>query len=204
MKFLVYFGLIAVSILGQACIKKEHQEIVKEKQYPIAVVHTDLGKMYFWLFDETPNHKVKFIELANSKVYDEYSFNRVVRNFVIQGGCPDSVKYFENSPYLLDPEFVDSIGHTYGALGMGRDDNPKKQSNACQFYIVNREQGLPQLDGNYMIFGKLIKGVEVLEAIEKVPTDNTDTPIDKIPLSVTILHLTKAQLLADFGFALNE
>jgi peptidyl-prolyl cis-trans isomerase B (cyclophilin B) len=204
MKMLAYIGLIALSILGEGCAKMENQEIMQDLQYPIGVVHTDLGKMYFWLYDETPNHKAKFIELANGKVYDEYSFNRVVRNFVIQGGCPDSVKYFENSPYLLDPEFVDSLGHSYGALGMGRDDNPKKQSNACQFYIVNKEQGLPQLDGNYMIFGKIIKGVEVLEAIEKVPTDNTDTPIDKIPLSVTILHLTKAQLLADFGFVLNE
>lgn len=194
--------LIAFSTFG--CSSKENQEIVKEKEYPIAQVQTDFGVMYFWLFDETPNHKAKFIELAEAKVYDEYTFNRVVRNFVIQGGCPDSVKYFENSPYLLDPEFVDSIGHSYGALGMGRDDNPQKQSNACQFYIVNKEQGLPQLDGNYMIFGKIIKGTDVLEAIEKVPTDNTDTPIEAIPLQVSISYYTKQELSTNFNYIISQ
>lgn len=175
-----------------------------ESTYSIAKVSTQLGDMYFWLYDETPNHKAKFIELANNGVYNEYTFNRVVRNFVIQGGCPDSVKYFENSPYLLDPEFVDSIGHVYGALGMGRDDNPKKQSNACQFYIVNKEQGLPQLDGNYMIFGKIIAGADVLESIEKVPTDNTDTPLAEIRINVSIAEYTKEQLLSEFDFKLPE
>lgn len=198
---LLLWILCSVALVSCA---KDNSTASKEPTCSVAKVSTHLGDMYFWLFDETPNHKAKFIELANNGVYNEYTFNRVVRNFVIQGGCPDSVKYFENSPYLLDPEFVDSIGHVYGALGMGRDDNPKKQSNACQFYIVNKEQGLPQLDGNYMIFGKIIAGADVLESIEKVPTDNTDTPVVEIRINVSIAEYTKEQLLSEFDFKLPE
>lgn len=178
----------------------DNEEKSTEETYPIAKISTSYGDMYFWLYDETPVHKSKFIELAKAHVYDEYSFNRVIKNFVIQGGCPDSTKYFENSPYLLDPEFVDSIGHTYGALGMGRDDNPAKQSNACQFYIVNKESGLPTLDGNYMIFGKIIDGEDVLETIEIVQTDPTDTPLERIPLEVSILNHTQTELLNTYDF----
>lgn len=173
---------------------------VKEKTYPIGYVNTRLGEMYFWLYDETPNHKAKFIELANAKHYDQFTFNRVVNNFVIQGGCPDSPSYFTDSPYLLNPEFVDSIGHIYGALGMGRDDNPEKRSNGCQFYIVSKEAGLPNLDGEYMIFGKIIAGENVLEAIESEPVDNTNTPITPIPLEVGIQQFTKKELLDSLGF----
>lgn len=175
-----------------------------ETTYPIGKVNTRLGDMYFWLYEETPVHKAKFIELATDGHYDQFTFNRVVRNFVVQGGCPDSVQYFENSPFLLDPEFHDSIGHSYGALGMGRDDNPGKQSNACQFYVVCKEAGLPQLDSNYMIFGMLIKGEEVLEAIEKVPTDNNDQPNEAIPLRVSIQQFSEKVLLDSLGFKLPK
>ena len=182
--------------------KQAEQEPQQEVKYPIAKVSTRLGDMYFWMYDATPNHKAKFIELAEAKHYNQFTFNRVIRHFVIQGGCPDSVKYFENSPFLIDPEFVDTIGHHYGALGMGRDDNPKKQSNACQFYVVNKEQGLPNLDGDYMIFGTIIKGTDLLESIEKVLTDATSTPKEDIPLDVSIVQYSEEALLAEFGLRL--
>lgn len=189
-------------VLFVSCNKSDNTP--SEASYPIAKVSTRLGDMYFWLHDATPNHKAKFIALANEKHYDDFTFNRVVKNFVIQGGCPDSVQYFENSPYLLEPEFVDSLGHVYGALGMGRDNNPEKLSNACQFYVVNKESGLANLDNNYMIFGIIIKGMDVLESIEAEDTDNTDTPLEAIPLQVTIPSYTAAQLKQDFGFDLPE
>ena len=185
-----------------SCKDTEKPATVDDPTYPIGYVNTRLGDMYFWLYDETPKHKAKFIELANDKHYDQFTFNRVVRNFVVQGGCPDSVQYFENSPFLLDPEFHDSIGHAYGALGMGRDDNPKKQSNACQFYVVCKEAGLPQLDSNYMIFGMIIKGHDVLEAIEIERTNTKDEPITPIPLAVSIKYYTEVGLLDSLGFQL--
>lgn len=172
------------------------------EKFPIVEIETRLGTMNFWLFDETPNHKVKFIELANAKHYDSFTFNRIVPNFVIQGGCPDLPEYFEGSPYLVDPEFVDTIGHSYGALGMGRDDNPGKQSNACQFYIVSNNEGVPRLDGDYMIFGEIIHGEDVLESIESETTHSDDTPIENIPLKVSIIDYTEEQILEKFDYLL--
>ncbi len=199
-KPLVLFTVIFIC----ACSGDENVESQPAKTYSIAKVDTRLGSMHFWLYDETPNHKAKFIELANEKHYNQFTFNRVIKNFVIQGGCPDSVQYFENSPYLIEPEFVDSFKHVYGALGMGRNDNPGKLSNACQFYVVNREMGLPYLDGEYMIFGKIIAGEAVLEKIEIEPTDMNDIPKESIPLDVKILEFTQQQLLDEFQFVLPE
>ena len=200
-RYLVYL-LCSLMVSLTACKDTENPDVTNETTYPIGVVSTRLGAMHFWLYNETPVHKEKFIELAKAKHYNQFTFNRVVRNFVVQGGCPDSVQYFENSPFLLDPEFHDSIGHTYGALGMGRDDNPGKQSNACQFYIVCKEQGLPQLDSNYMVFGMLIKGGDVLEAIEKEKTNTLDQPDETIPLDVSIQYYSENALLDSLGFKL--
>ena len=140
------------------------------------------------------------MELANAKHYNQFTFNRVVNDFVIQGGCPDSVQYFKDSPYLLDPEFNDSIKHIYGALGMGRDNNPEKRSNACQIYIVSKENGLPNLDGDYMIFGIIIKGKDVLENIESQQTDSNNKPLENISMEVQIVEFTEKELLSNFSF----
>jgi len=201
MKILFKFLPILVLCSIYSCSKSDSSK-PKEETYPIAHVETRLGDMYFWLHDSTPNHKAKFIELANESYYNDFTFNRVVKNFVIQGGCPDSVQYFQDSPYLLDPEFVDSLGHIYGALGMGRDDNPGKQSNACQIYIVNKESGLPNLDGNYMIFGQIIKGESVLEDIENESTNPYDMPQEEIPLTISIKMKTEQELTTEFNYTL--
>jgi len=192
------FGLL----LLQSCSAQDPESKGTESKYPIAHIKTRLGNMDFWLYDETPIHKSKFIELANQDHYNQFSFNRVVKDFVIQGGCPDSVQYFEDSPFLIDSEFVDSLKHVYGALGMGRDDNPEKQSNACQFYIVNKESGLSFLDGNYTVFGHLINGYNVLELIEKDSTDNLNKPLTRIPLDVSIVEYTEQELLDNFQLSL--
>lgn len=176
--FLVLLFLFSCSDPSQK--KSNTQSLVK--------ITTDYGEMYFTLSDSTPNHKAMFVRLAEEKHYDQFTFNRVIEDFVIQGGCPDSLEFFKDSPYLLEPEFRDSLIHRYGALGMGRDDNPDKLSNGCQFYIVTNPNGLPRLDGKYMIFGQMIKGFDVLEKIERVETDSTDTPIQQISLAVSIVQ----------------
>lgn len=203
MKLNNFFSLLAIFLVF-GCTKSESQKPDTTATYPIGKIATNMGDMYFWLYDQTPKHKAKFIELANLDFYNSFTMNRVVKNFVIQGGCPDSVQYFEGSPYLLDPEFVDTIGHKYGALGMGRDDNPKKQSNACQFYVVNKESGLPSLDKNYMIFGQLIKGFDVLENIEKVPTNSNDMPLTPITLDISILELTAVEIQNTFDYTVPK
>jgi len=166
----------------------------KKETYPVAQIKTDKGEILFWLHDQTPAHKASFIKLAEAGYWDSLSFNRVIKNFVIQGGCPDTPKGFADSPYLLRPEFKDSLKHIYGAVGGGRDDNPDKLTAGCQFYIVQNKEGLPRLDGDYMIFGQVFKGMEVVDVIASVEKDSTDTPLKTITLDVNIIHLTADEL----------
>lgn len=177
--------------------------VKKSETYSIGQIKTDKGEILFWLYDETPNHKASFIKLANANYWDTLTFNRVINNFVIQGGCPDTPEGFADSPYLLKPEFNDSIKHVYGAVGAGRDNNPEKLSAGCQLYIVQNKDGLARLDGDYMIFGKVFKGMEVVDAIASVETDSTDTPLTPIKLDVNVLNLTAEELTA-LGFIMKE
>lgn len=150
--------------------------------------------MLFWLYDETPLHKASFIKLASEKYWDTLTFNRVIKGFVIQGGCPDTPEGFKDSPYLIQPEFQDHIKHEYGALGAGRDENPEKLSAGCQLYIVHAKEGIPRLDGDYMIFGKMISGFKVLDAIAHFQTDETDKPLKPINMDVNTTYMTARQL----------
>ena len=162
--------------------------------YPVGRIRTDKGEILFYLYPQTPNHQASFIKLANAHYWDSLTFNRVIKNFVAQGGCPDTPAGFKGSPYNLAPEFNDSLRHVYGAVGAGRDDNPQKLSAGCQFYIVANKNGLARLDGNYTVYGQVIKGMDVVEAIVSVPTDSADAPLVPIPLQVDVVEMTAAQL----------
>ncbi|MAJ51825.1 MAG: peptidylprolyl isomerase [Flammeovirgaceae bacterium] len=163
--------------------------------YDIGQIKTPYGEMLFWLYKETPKHKKSFLSLANQHYWDTLTFNRVIKNFVIQGGCPDTPEGFKDSPYLIDPEFQPNIRHIYGAVGAGRDDNPSKLSAGCQLYIVHNRNGIPRLDDNYMIFGQLFKGFDVLDHIAGMPTDTLDQPLTSISMEVNNIKLTKKELI---------
>tara|TARA_B110000003_G_scaffold9602_1_gene9880 strand:+ start:3611 stop:4225 length:615 start_codon:yes stop_codon:yes gene_type:complete len=166
------------------------------KNYDVGYIETPIGAMYFWLYDETPLHKESFTNLANQSYWDNLSFNRVIENFVIQGGCPDTSEGFSDSPYLIKPEFIPNIKHIYGAVGMGRDNNFEKLSAGCQFYIVHDADGIPRLDQNYTVFGQVFKGFEVLDQIATLQTDSKDTPLNRVSLKVRTLKVTEKELKA--------
>jgi peptidyl-prolyl cis-trans isomerase B (cyclophilin B) len=168
----------------------------KEKTYPVGQIKTHLGEILFWLYDETPNHKASFLKLAKENYWDSFTFNRVINNFVAQGGCPDTPEGFADSPYLLKPEFNTKIRHVYGAVGAGRDDNPQMLSAGCQFYIVQDKRGLARLDDKYTVYGQVFQGMDVVDKIVSVKTDSTDTPLSPIKLDVNVIQLTKKQLMA--------
>jgi peptidyl-prolyl cis-trans isomerase B (cyclophilin B) len=166
----------------------------KEKTYAVGQIKTDMGEILFWLHDETPNHKASFIKLANQNYWDTLTFNRVINDFVAQGGCPDTPAGFSDSPYLLKPEFRKEIRHVYGAVGAGRDNNPEMLSAGCQFYIVQNKKGLARLDDKFTVFGQVFKGMDIVDAIVAVKTDKTDTPLQAIKLDVNIIKMTAKQL----------
>ena len=92
-----------------------------QKKYEIAQIKTPLGEILVWLYNETPKHKASFIQLAKTGYWDSLTFNRVIPNFVIQGGCPDTEQGFKDTTYLLAPEFVPTLKHEYGTFAAGRD-----------------------------------------------------------------------------------
>lgn len=167
---------------------------VAQKSYEIGQIKTPKGEVLVWLYDETPNHKVSFIELAKAGYWDSLTFNRVIPDFVAQGGCPDTPEGFNDPEYLLEPEFVADLKHEYGALGAGRDGNAEKLSARCQFYIVQNKKGEHRLDGDYTVFGKVIKGMKIIDEIVAVERDSTDQPLTPITLDVTIISMDAAKL----------
>jgi peptidyl-prolyl cis-trans isomerase B (cyclophilin B) len=164
------------------------------KTYQVGRIETRLGEILFVLFDQTPHHKESFLKLASAHYWDTLTFNRVIKNFVAQGGCPDTPQGFGGSPYLLAPEFNDSLKHVYGAVGAGRDNNPGQLSAGCQFYIVANKNGLPKLDNHYTVYGQVVKGMDVVEAIVSVPKDSTNKPDTAIALHIDVVTMTAAQL----------
>ncbi|QHS54772.1 peptidylprolyl isomerase [Mucilaginibacter sp. 14171R-50] len=109
-------------------------------------IKTSYGNVIIRLYNQTPLHRDNFIKLAKQGFYNGTLFHRVIQNFMIQGGDPDSRDTAKNKPgaelgngdlkYTVPAEFRDSLFHKRGVLAAARDDNPAKASSACQFYIV--------------------------------------------------------------------
>jgi peptidyl-prolyl cis-trans isomerase B (cyclophilin B) len=177
-------------------------KLYAQKKYEVAQIKTPYGEILVWLYNETPKHKASFIQLAKVGYWDSLTFNRVIPNFVIQGGCPDTEAGFKDTTYLLNPEFVPTLKHDYGTFAAGRDDNPGMVSARCQFYIVQNKKGLPRLDNNYTVYGKVIKGMGVVDSIANAPKDKTDTPLTPITMDVNIIKV-KAKKLKQMGVVVN-
>ena len=174
----------------------------KPATYPVARIKTPQGEILILLATQTPRHDSSFIALAKQHYWDTLTFNRVVHNFVIQGGCPDTPAGFKDSPYLLTPEFSDSLKNVYMAFAAGRDDNPQMLSAGCQFYIVTNPRGEARLDNKYTVYGRVIKGRDVVEAIDIVPVDSTHKPLTPVTLKVDVVWLTGDQL-KQYGVAVG-
>ena len=105
---------------------------------------TTLGVVKFKLYNETPQHRDNFLKLVNQKFYDSLLFHRVIKDFMIQGGDPESKNakpgvMLGNGDvgYRVPAEFNSNLFHKKGALAAARDNNPEKASSGCQFYIVH-------------------------------------------------------------------
>ena len=184
------------ALLCCLCLVAWNLGLAQSTKIAVGHIQTPLGELWIELDDRTPNHKLSFIELAEAGYWDSLTFNRVIPNFVAQGGCPDTPAGFTDPEYLLAPEFHPELKHVYGALGAGRDDNPGKLSARCQFYIVQNPAGIPRLDGDYTIFGRIIKGMDIIDRIVNVSRDKQDQPLEPITLRVKIKYLSKKEFAA--------
>lgn len=114
----------------------------KEKFHTI-IMNTKFGAMKILLYNETPLHRDNCLKLVNQHFYDGLLFHRVIKNFMIQGGDPDSKNAKPGQMlgggdvgYTVPAEFTPSLFHKKGVLAAARDNNPTKASSGCQFYIV--------------------------------------------------------------------
>ena len=217
-RFAGFALLIALMMLAAvSCQKKEE----------VVVMETTEGTIVLKLYDQTPLHRDNFRSLVAEGAFDSLLFHRVIQDFMIQGGDPDS-KYAEpgvllgegDRDYTVPAEFrlEDGIFHRRGVLAGAREGdnvNPEQRSSAMQFYIVwgkifddagldkvqerldNRTGGrvkltpemrevyktvggTPHLDGQYTVFGEVVSGLDVVDAIQHVPTDENDRPLTDV------------------------
>ena len=121
-----------------------------------------------------------FIKLANKGFYNGLTFHRVIKGFMIQGGCPKG-NGTGGPGYSIKGEFYanginNPLRHTRGVISMARAMDP--DSAGSQFFIMH--QDAPHLDGQYAAFGKVTKGIEVVDAIASVNTNYYDMPLNKV------------------------
>ena len=200
---------------------------------PQVMISTNKGDIVVKLYNETPIHRDNFLKLAETGALDSTLFHRVIKDFMIQGGDPDSrgaapgVMLGEGEVgEPLPAEFrYPQLFHKRGILAAAREGdsvNPERKSSSSQFYIVwgrvfetdslldaRYEQtkrlgtapiadevretyrtigGTPHLDGIYTVFGEVVSGLDVVDIIQNVETDDNDRPLEDVVVkSITIV-----------------
>lgn len=148
-------------------------------QNPVITIEMEDGKVIkAELYPEiAPNTVNNFLSLINKGFYNGLIFHRVIRGFMIQGGCPDG-NGMGGPGYSIKGEFSSNgfdngLKHTEGVLSMARSMMPN--SAGSQFFIMHKNS--PHLDGEYAAFGKVTEGMENVNAIAETATDYNDRPL---------------------------
>ena len=172
-----------------------------EAKQEVVVLETSLGNIVIQLNDvAAPRTCVNFRKLVAGGFYNHTIFHRVIPHFMIQGGDPNSKGDDRRTYGLGDPGYTlpAEIGlkHVAGAVAMARlpdATNPQRASNGSQFYICATD--CPSLDGQYTVFGHVIRGMETVNKIASAPRDKSDDPTDRIEMQATLE--TKQQALEE-------
>ncbi len=161
----------------------EYEKKNKENKVKI---YTNFGNIEILLFSNTPYHRSNFIYLTKKNYFEGTQFYRVVNDFVIQAGNSDNRKISSKrqriGKYLLPNDFNKGHTHKRGMVSMPSSsiDNPYKMASPYEFFIVQKKEGAHHLDGNYTIFGTVIDGMEVVDIIANLPTDERDWPLNNV------------------------
>lgn len=152
---------------------------------------TTFGNIDIQLFEKTKFHRANFIFLIKNKVFDGTQFHRVVKNFIIQGGNSDDRKVLKKrrniGKYLLSPDTKRGFKHHRGVISVPSSDieNAYKLASPYEFFITQSNQY--HLDGKYTVFGKVIKGMDVVDKINAQETDSGDWPVHNIYIKEAII-----------------
>lgn len=181
----------------QTMTEEKKSTVVSVAEEPIFDIVTSEGTIRVKLYKETPKHRDNFAKLALEGYYDGVLFHRVIKDFMIQTGDPNSKNATAETrlgvggpDYKIDAEILPQFNHKKGALAAARQGdqiNPEKKSSGSQFYIVQNDNGTPHLDGAYTIFGETISGLDVVDKIGTTQTGAGDRPVNDIKIEKIIL-----------------
>ena len=186
-------GFVGSVFAQTMTVEKEFtlQEIDKMKHTAV-LINTDEGSFMIELFPEdAPNTVNNFLKLIESGYYDGVVFHRIIPNFMIQTGDPNTIGpdsnrglWGQGGPgYTINEEF-NTVQHDRGIVSMARSQHVN--SAGSQFFIVHKDNN--QLDGKYTVFGRLVPGTHSLAALDNIasiPTNNKDEPIDASRATIT-------------------
>ena len=139
----------------------------------VATMSTNHGDITIELFDEdAPKTVQNFKKLAADGFYDGLTFHRIIKDFMIQGGCPQGTG--TGGPGYTFEDEINEHKIVRGALAMA---NAGPNTNGSQFFIVTTAEA-PWLDGKHTVFGRVVDGMDTVDAIEGQPTDARDKPVE--------------------------
>lgn len=197
----------------------------KPQHYYVKIV-TEKGEGVIRMYNETPKHRDNFVKLVQEGFYQDLLFHRVIQNFMIQGGDPDSRDAKPGDrlgsgglDYRVPAEFHPDLFHKKGVLAAARDNNPEKASSSTQFYLAQGRKftkagldsmeinrlggrkiptahrqvyetigGVPHLDQNYTVFGEMVIGMDLIDKIAAVKTDQYDRPVEDQKMQMYLLN----------------
>ena len=163
-----------------------------ETKVKISTFH---GDIIIQLYQDTPIHRANFIYLVKQGYFENTFFYRIVPNFIIQGGNSDNKdtpkkRSVIGNDYLLPSEVISGRNHRYGTVSGAKEyrKNPDKKSFPFEFFIfLGPIKHTKHLNGDYTIFGKVIKGMDVVEKIANLPADNGEWPLDNVYISAEVI-----------------
>ena len=188
---LVLGGSLLLGISALSAAEKAPTGKVEWMKGPKATIKTKFGDMDVVFFPEkAPKHVESFIALAKSGFYNGTIFHRVIPGFMIQGGDPNTKDLNKPETYgqggpsqKLKAEFND-IPHRRGILSMARTNDPN--SAGSQFFIVVKDSNF--LDGQYTVFGEVVKGMEVADKIVSLPKNSRDLPNERAEMTIVVVE----------------
>ena len=170
---------------------KKYGELNQETRL---ILKTRLGDIGIQLYEDTPLHRASFVFLTKMGYFDTTCFYRVVPDFIIQGGESERLdtqrfkaRYMR---YKIPAEFRDNRKHKYGAIALARDwvNNPRKNSTAFEFYIIQNRKGAHHLDGEHTVFGEVISGFETIDRIVNLEAGSDEWPLQDVFMKIEVVR----------------
>ncbi|QED37301.1 peptidylprolyl isomerase [Antarcticibacterium arcticum] len=165
----------------------------KENKENRVKIITRFGEIEVLLYNDTPLHRANFIYLVKKGYFNNTFFHRVAKGFVIQGGNSDnrvtSQKRNENGNYLIPGEFDTGHKHSRGAFSAAKyaEQNVSKASSPYEFFIVQSNRGAHHLDNDHTVFGRVTKGMDVVDVIAEQEVGEGEWPHRNIHIKMEII-----------------